>query len=95
MVEAYYDQALIDDLQRRGIDTSAITDGQGITVNCETFTRGRDVFLAVTFSREAYIFLRAAATFTYLAPRTSYLVSRNCLTLSVILSLSCLYIWMS
>ena len=28
---AYHDQALIDEFQRRGIDTSAITDGHRIT----------------------------------------------------------------
>lgn len=30
-MRAYHDQALIDELQRRGIDTSAITDGHSIT----------------------------------------------------------------
>ena len=30
-MRAYHDQALIDELQRRGIDTSAITNGHSIT----------------------------------------------------------------
>ena len=30
-MRAYHDQALIDEFQRRGIDTSAITDGHSIT----------------------------------------------------------------
>ena len=30
-MRAYHDQALIDEFQRRGIDTSAITDGHTIT----------------------------------------------------------------
>jgi len=30
-MRAYHDQALIDELQRRGIDTTAVTDGQAVS----------------------------------------------------------------